>query len=266
VSGSAGHPLVYTDLASLGTLPKYTCGHLYYYPAFSPGRDGKKLGHDLRHNLTRPTAWEAVMRIRCSKGLRISTFHGHFFIRSSDLLALPQASSSTSPSPPPAWALLLNWHAHTVTVACRACNSRDPHSTSVTVVLWQHALFCSLMDRHMEHGALPAGIKLWAFEVLICVWSCAGGPGQGLCSADCARGQCCGGHCGLPAVRASVHVIQWGAAHQVRCIELQISSVSPLCAAQEVGMPERPGSQSSLLVFRVIFQGCSSLCHAPKQL
>lgn len=30
------------------------------------------------------------MRIRCSKGLRISGFHGHFFIRSTDLLALPQ--------------------------------------------------------------------------------------------------------------------------------------------------------------------------------
>lgn len=34
--------------------------------------------------------WEAVMRIRCSKGLRVSGFHGHFFIRSTDLLALPQ--------------------------------------------------------------------------------------------------------------------------------------------------------------------------------
>ena len=32
------------------------------------------------------------MRIRCSKGLRISHFHGHFFIRSTDLLALPQVS------------------------------------------------------------------------------------------------------------------------------------------------------------------------------
>ena len=41
------------------------------------------------HNLTRETAWEAVMRIRCSKGLRISAFFGHFFIRSTDLLALP---------------------------------------------------------------------------------------------------------------------------------------------------------------------------------
>ena len=34
-------------------------------------------------------AWEAVMRIRCSKGLRINAFYGHFFIRSTDLLALP---------------------------------------------------------------------------------------------------------------------------------------------------------------------------------
>jgi len=29
------------------------------------------------------------MRIRCSRGLRISSFHGHFFNRSTDLLALP---------------------------------------------------------------------------------------------------------------------------------------------------------------------------------
>ncbi len=33
------------------------------------------------------------MRIRCSKGLRISAFYGHFFIRSTDLLALPACDS-----------------------------------------------------------------------------------------------------------------------------------------------------------------------------
>ncbi len=37
------------------------------------------------------------MRIRCSKGLRISAFHGHFFIRSTDLLALPQVPHPPSP-------------------------------------------------------------------------------------------------------------------------------------------------------------------------
>ena len=89
-----------TDLASLAALPKYTCGQLYYYPGFSapeaadpsrrPSRDARRLAAELRRNLTRPTGWEAVMRIRCSRGLRISAFHGHFFVRSTDLLALPQ--------------------------------------------------------------------------------------------------------------------------------------------------------------------------------
>jgi hypothetical protein len=54
---------------------------VYYYPSFHAGRDGPKLSAELRRNLTRPTAWEAVMRIRCSRGLKISSFHGHFFNR-----------------------------------------------------------------------------------------------------------------------------------------------------------------------------------------
>lgn len=120
----------YTDLASIGSLPKYTCGQLYYFPSFAKEKDGVKLTHEIVHNLTRTTGaprllppcycwqgkawrhaerapnltqhsclagWEAVMRIRCSKGLRISGFHGHFFIRSTDLLALPQVRASAWP-------------------------------------------------------------------------------------------------------------------------------------------------------------------------
>jgi hypothetical protein len=62
---------------------------VYYFPSFGAQRDGVKLRHDLTRNLLRETGWEAVMRIRCSRGLRVSSFHGHFFIRSTDLLALP---------------------------------------------------------------------------------------------------------------------------------------------------------------------------------
>ena len=79
----------YMDLPSLGALPKYTGGALHYYPSFAADRDGRKLAAEVCRNLTRETAWEGVMRIRCSKGLRIAAFFGHFFIRSSDLLALP---------------------------------------------------------------------------------------------------------------------------------------------------------------------------------
>lgn len=80
----------YTDIASLGPLSHYTCGQLYFYPSFHAARDGAKLRGDLMHNLTRETGWEAVMRIRSSRGLSVSSFHGPFFVRSVDLLALPQ--------------------------------------------------------------------------------------------------------------------------------------------------------------------------------
>ena len=80
---------VYQDLPSLGALAKYTGGQCYYYPGFSKDKDSKKLLEELERNVSRETAWESVMRIRCSKGLRISSFYGHFFVRSTDLLALP---------------------------------------------------------------------------------------------------------------------------------------------------------------------------------
>eukprot|EP00494_Astrolonche_serrata_P028501 UN28768 len=33
------------------------------------------------------------MRIRCGKGVRFTTYHGHFMLRSTDLLALPAVDS-----------------------------------------------------------------------------------------------------------------------------------------------------------------------------
>ena len=41
--GGPHQPPVYMDLASLGALPRYTCGQLYYYPAFNARRDQVRL-------------------------------------------------------------------------------------------------------------------------------------------------------------------------------------------------------------------------------
>ncbi|KAF5727595.1 protein transport protein Sec-like [Tripterygium wilfordii] len=79
----------YTDIASLGTLAKYTGGQVCYYPSFQATIHGEKLRHELARDLTRETAWEAVMRIRCGKGVRFTSYHGNFMLRSTDLLALP---------------------------------------------------------------------------------------------------------------------------------------------------------------------------------
>ncbi|XP_042431796.1 protein transport protein Sec24-like At3g07100 [Zingiber officinale] len=79
----------YTDIASLGSLAKYTGGQVYHYPSFQVALHREKLSYELGRNLRRETAWESVMRIRCGKGVRFTSYHGHFMLRSADLLALP---------------------------------------------------------------------------------------------------------------------------------------------------------------------------------
>ena len=49
----------------------------------------ERFEHTLRRYLTRKIGFESVMRIRCTHGLSIHTFHGNFFVRSTDLLSLP---------------------------------------------------------------------------------------------------------------------------------------------------------------------------------
>ena len=63
---------------------------MYNYPGYTDARDGAKFGSELMRCLTRETAFEAVMRIRMSKGYRVSSYYGNFFNRSSDLLVCDQ--------------------------------------------------------------------------------------------------------------------------------------------------------------------------------
>lgn len=70
--GVSNFLLLLLDLFSTGTLAKYTGGQVYYYPAFQSAFHKEKLRHELARDLTRETAWEAVMRIRCGKGECIS--------------------------------------------------------------------------------------------------------------------------------------------------------------------------------------------------
>ncbi|XP_031231351.1 protein transport protein Sec24B isoform X4 [Mastomys coucha] len=81
----------YSDLASLACMSKYSAGCVFYYPSFHSTHNpsqAEKLQKDLKRYLTRKIGFEAVMRIRCTKGLSMHTFHGNFFVRSTDLLSL----------------------------------------------------------------------------------------------------------------------------------------------------------------------------------
>ncbi|OBZ67405.1 Protein transport protein SEC24 [Grifola frondosa] len=88
----------YQDVATLTCLPHYTSGQTYFYPAFNASRteDAVKFAHEFGEVLAMPIMLEAVMRVRASKNLRMSSFHGNFFVRSTDLLAMPAVPQDQS--------------------------------------------------------------------------------------------------------------------------------------------------------------------------
>jgi protein transport protein SEC24 len=88
-------PRSFMDVATLGELPRITSGSLFSYVAFDHARDGPRFEAQLNKTLTQETAFEAVMRIRCAKGMRITNFYGNFFVRGSDLMALPNCNTES---------------------------------------------------------------------------------------------------------------------------------------------------------------------------
>ncbi|KAH8073690.1 hypothetical protein JL721_2999 [Aureococcus anophagefferens] len=82
----------YADVATLGLLPKITAGQLYFYPGSGARR---RRSWPRAAPLTRPTGFEAVMRVRCTRACA-SRPSGAIHIRGHDLLALPNCARSRS--------------------------------------------------------------------------------------------------------------------------------------------------------------------------
>lgn len=55
-----------------------TGGETFYYPNFVVGRDNAKLSQEIKHTVTRETGYQALMKVRCSNGLQIASYHGNF--------------------------------------------------------------------------------------------------------------------------------------------------------------------------------------------
>lgn len=84
----------YMDVATTCNIVKYTGGKLFYYPGYNAARaeDAVKLATDLSTFLAKEVCFEAVVRIRASQGLSVNSYFGNFFLRSSDLLSLPNVN------------------------------------------------------------------------------------------------------------------------------------------------------------------------------
>ncbi|XP_050300030.1 protein transport protein Sec24A [Anthonomus grandis grandis] len=81
----------YVDMATISGISRFSGGSVHQFPLFKSTRPllVDQFQKDLRRYLTRKIGFEAVMRVRCTRGMAIHTFHGNFFVRSTDLLSLP---------------------------------------------------------------------------------------------------------------------------------------------------------------------------------
>jgi hypothetical protein len=62
----------------LGYTAAVSGGETFFYPNFHAPRDLLKLSQELAHTVTRETGYQALMKVRCSNGLQVSSYHGNF--------------------------------------------------------------------------------------------------------------------------------------------------------------------------------------------
>lgn len=88
----------YVDLASLSPLAKISAGSVFHYSNSTIENESTliRFDQDFRNHIVRPIGLESVLRLRFTRGLKIHTFHGNFFVRSPNLLVLPNANPDAS--------------------------------------------------------------------------------------------------------------------------------------------------------------------------
>ncbi|KAL9019899.1 MAG: hypothetical protein Q9185_002841 [Variospora sp. 1 TL-2023] len=68
----------YMDIATIGHVSALSGGETYFYPTFTSPRDVQRLTKEIEHTVTRETGYQALMKVRCSNGLQVSSYHGNF--------------------------------------------------------------------------------------------------------------------------------------------------------------------------------------------
>ncbi|KAH8693024.1 Sec23/Sec24 family protein [Talaromyces proteolyticus] len=68
----------FMDLTTIGYAAAISGGETFFYPNFHAPRDLLKLSQEIAHTVTRETGYQALMKVRCSNGLQVSSYHGNF--------------------------------------------------------------------------------------------------------------------------------------------------------------------------------------------
>ncbi|KAL1959779.1 hypothetical protein VTO42DRAFT_924 [Malbranchea cinnamomea] len=68
----------YMDIATIGHVAAVSGGETFFYPNWHAPRDVLKLSSELVHAVKRRTGYQALLKVRCSNGLQVSSYHGNF--------------------------------------------------------------------------------------------------------------------------------------------------------------------------------------------
>ncbi|KAH3871249.1 hypothetical protein DPMN_034444, partial [Dreissena polymorpha] len=73
-------PNSYCDVATISDICRLTSGNLYKYSYFQADLDGDRFMEDLKNNVQSQRAFDAIVRIRTSQGIRPVDFLGNFYM------------------------------------------------------------------------------------------------------------------------------------------------------------------------------------------
>lgn len=68
----------YMDVATIGHVSRLTGGEVFFYPNFMAPRDSLKYMTEIERAITREIGFQALMKVRCSNGLQVASYHGGF--------------------------------------------------------------------------------------------------------------------------------------------------------------------------------------------
>lgn len=83
----------YIDVATIGQVSRLTGGEVYKYTYFQADVDGPRLIADVTRNISRPVAFDAIMRVRTSTGVRPTDFFGHYYMSNTTDMELAAVDS-----------------------------------------------------------------------------------------------------------------------------------------------------------------------------
>jgi len=86
----------YIDIATLSQVCRLTGGQVYKYTYFQTELDAHRFIQDLKHNISRPVAFDAIMRVRTSTGVRPTDFYGAYFMANTTDMELASVNSDAA--------------------------------------------------------------------------------------------------------------------------------------------------------------------------